>query len=519
MHHDDVKSEAKANPFVPKRRLVEFAIGLQHEHQGRMNKLPLSHYVALFLIFSALPLQSTSRSLNLSSSDSDSCFAKNHRPARTTTFTMPHRHRASRHQAVAFASKHIDGDMILSMLSRMTSYFCSMVDPNTNRFYYRCLPTSGRRIHGHCPVRDLGSAWDTATLLNFWSHSETQPESYKATSNKLSDAVTTTINAYNGPLWLAFTDSHNRRCVSIPSKVLREPSTIAHSAFLVLASVGARRLSILDPKESNVPIDSLVGGILSMQQSDTGAFATQFGDDDIYRGIEFYPGEAMLALLDAFEISGNMPGILSPATRTDIIPAVQRAFLFYSDYYHQGYVSEHYTSFFGNWQAQCFSKLFVALEREEMKHALRDDNVTSSVVANYLFELCDPIIMSDPWQLLRKGQFAELSTVEIACGLEAIADGCRVALELYSESVSLDSAAQERLTRYWQYVESAVRFLSVVQNAVPVGVVGSGGLCYALNVPEQRLDVTGHAVNALIKVYNVHNTLSPHVTDKSTIVT
>jgi hypothetical protein len=359
-------------------------------------------------------------------------------------------------------------------------------------------------------------------LLNFWSHhsGETLPENYQAMSNTLSNAVAVTVNAYNGPLWNTFRDSHNRQCVALTSKLLRESSTIAHSAFLILSSVGALRLSTLDPKDSDVPIESLIRGIISMRQPDSGAFAIRFGDDDIYGGIEFYPGEAMLALLDAYEISGQLPGILSPSTRIEIIPAVQHAFLFYSDFYRQGYVSDRYTSFFGNWQVQCFSKLFDVLEREEVKRTSIDEIVTLSVVADYIFELCDAIIESDPWRLLRKGEYAELSTVEIACGLEAIADGCRIALELYSESVSLDSAAQERLTRYWQYVESAVQFLSSVQNAVPVGAaVGSGGLCYTLDVPEQRLDVTGHAVNALIKVYDVQNALSPHATSKSTTVT
>jgi len=464
----------------------------------------------------------TQKSLAFNLSFPNTCFASQ-RPTtdsfpsdRILNHIMPHRHRRQAVQAVTFASRqHVDGDMVLVMLSRMTAYFHSMVDPNKKRFYYRCLPESGRRIHGHCPVRDLGSAWDTATLLNFWRHSETKPEHYSAMSSKLSAAVATTVNAYNGPMWLSFEDSQNRQCVAIPSKLLREPTNIAHSAFLILASVGALRLSILK-NDSDVPIDSLTRGILSMQQLDTGAFAIQFRDDDIYRGIEFYPGEAMLALLDVLEMSNDAHGILSPSTSADIVPAVQRAFLFYSDYYRQGNVSDRYTSFFGNWQVQCFSKLFDALEREETKTAPSANSVTSSMVADYILELCDAIIESNPWQLLLKGEFAELSTVEIACGLEAIADGCRVALQLYSESVALDSAAQERLTRYWQYVESAVRFLCVVQNAVPAETVGNGGLGHALHVSEQRLDVTGHAVNALIKVYGVQNTLSPQATSKST---
>jgi hypothetical protein len=57
-------------------------------------------------------------------------------------------------------------------------------------------------------------------------------------------------------------------------------------------------------------------------------------------------------------------------------------------------------------------------------------------------------------------------------------------------------------------MEKPVSFLSAVQNQVPSGAsAGSGGLGHALKMSEQRLDVTGHAVNALIKLYKVHQDL------------
>jgi hypothetical protein len=79
-----------------------------------------------------------------------------------------------------------------------------------------------------------------------------------------------------------------------------------------------------------------------------GEFAIHFGNDDILRGIEFYPGEAMLALLDAYETSADSPDLLSPSARMEIVPALQRAILFYLAYSCQDNVVEPYTSFFGN---------------------------------------------------------------------------------------------------------------------------------------------------------------------------
>jgi hypothetical protein len=99
---------------------------------------------------------------------------------------------------------------------------------------------------------------------------------------------------------------------------------------------------------------------------------------------------------------------------------------------------------------------------------------------------------------LLKGRWNHLSTVEIACGLEALAEGTRVATVQESNNAQV----------YWQIMEKPVSFLSAVQNQVPVGAsAGSGGLGHALKVSEQRLDVTGHAVNALIKLYMVHQDL------------
>lgn len=392
---------------------------------------------------------------------------------------------------------HIDCDTILSMLARMTNYFHSMVDPRTDRFYYRCLPEAGRHIHGHSPIRDLASSWNTANCLSFWGENDIQPQ----VRSELYDAVVATIEAYSGE---SSFQTFGNSCAALSPKLLREQSTIAHSAFLILSTVGALRLPLLNAETCTVPIEDLVNGILSMQR-DNGAFTIQFGSDDIYQGIEFYPGEAMLALVDALDV-------VSPARRQDIVAAVRRAFVFYADYYRQGHVRKSYISFFGNWQVNCFAKLIDVLrEEEEITPAvsagdgLAASSVTSTVVTNYVLELCDAIVSSDPWQRLHRGDYDMLATVEIACGLEAIAEGNRIALKADSEAIHSD--VMNRVSLYWRYVEHAVQFLLTVQDQLQLGAVGFGGLCHGIDMVEQRLDVTGHAVNALIKVYEVHNTL------------
>ena len=374
---------------------------------------------------------------------------------------------------------------IKDMLEKIAVYMDSMVDPESNRFYYRCLPASGQKVHGHSPIRDLGTAWDTTTLLQHFRSNRINID--PQLEKRLSDAVDSTIKAYVGS-WIHFRDVNGRSGVAISSEKLQETSNIAHSAFLILATTGAIRLNLLDAKlQQDIPLDQLVQGILSMQEQETGAFRIQFGSSDIFKGIEFYPGEALLALMSAYDSEGN----ISPETRNQILPAALHAFDYYSAYYHQGNVDDFYTSFFANWQVQTFDRL-----RSLVDNASYEGKDLLNRIARYVFELCDDIVDSTPWKRLVVHRYSALATVEIACGLEALADGTRLAVQLNDI---------DRAKYYWNSIQSAVRFLVVVQNQVPhsEGVPGYGGLGHGVGVLEQRLDVTGHTINALVKVYRI----------------
>jgi len=376
---------------------------------------------------------------------------------------------------------------LLDMLSRMTTYFHSMVDPRTDRFYYRCLPVSQKRIHEHCAIRDMGSAWDTVTLLRFWREESDLPEATKA---RLSAAVCRTIEAFSS----SFESTKHGNFITLDRKLMLEPPNIAHNAFLILATVGAVRLGLLEDNEQKKvlpPINDLANSILAMQQ-ENGAFRIHFDHDDIYSGIEFYPGEACLALLDAREVASNHPSLLSADSRQAIVPAMERAFAFYSNFYYEGNVGSRYTSFFGNWQVQSFVRLWDSLRDRRDSESVQE----ASAIADYILDLCCGIVASQPWKALAHGSYDRLSTVEIACGLEALADGTLVALECSQKKLA---------SQYWHAVVQAVHFLEAVQEQVPKDSVGYGGLGYGLQVQEQRLDVTGHAVNALTKVYKVHH--------------
>jgi hypothetical protein len=102
------------------------------------------------------------------------------------------------------------------------------------------------------------------------------------------------------------------------------------------------------------------------------------------------------------------------------------------------------------------------------------------------------IIESHSWKMLCRGRsfYPNLNSVEIGCGLDALALGMRVVAR---------GDDKELLSRYANH---AIQYLRHVQDQVrPDAPVGYGGLGYGgIQVLEQRLDVTGHAMSALVKL-------------------
>jgi hypothetical protein len=382
--------------------------------------------------------------------------------------------------------------MVQKLLQEMTLFFSGMVDSTTDdtkRFYYMCLPQEGRRNHHHMPIRDLAAAWDATKLLQYWRvfngsvHDEMAPN-----TQILEDAVYDTLQFYAASMKDVSTEKEQQVKILNPT-ILKEPSNIAHSALFLLAACGAVRLSILDSRLDSdnilVSLDGLLLGIMSMQQSD-GAFLPEFGNkaNDVYQSIEFLPGEAMVALMDVYELdSCGCDLALQPTTRNSILPTMERASIFYSNLY---YTQDMDTNF-SIWQIQAFSRLFF------WKY---DNSQIDRKLADLVLDMSRDIVSSNAWKFeLSRGTsfYPNLNTIEIACGLDAIADGAKVALL---------SGEEEPYSLCMQNIRNAICFLEWSQDRVRSDrEIGRGGLGDGgVQIFEQRLDVTGHAVSALTKV-------------------
>jgi hypothetical protein len=355
----------------------------------------------------------------------------------------------------------VDDDEATRMIRDMAGFFQFMVDPEKQRFYYECR--QGERFHQIHPIRDLAAAWDATKALPFLGPNETHRD-----DALFKQAILHTLQSYSvgpTPIGRGFM-VHN----------LPEPSNIAHSALMLLSYTGALRLGLLNPNDASSVLNGLAQGILSMQQ-ENGAFATEFHNtDSVYQGIDFYPGEAMLALVEIHQFGLDVPGLLDATTQEAIVPTLHRALDFYSHYYRTQEPATNYNI----WQIQAFARL---------------EKTKTPPILEYITEMCHDIVSSKAWKYeLARGRsfYPNLQTVEIACGLDALLDGI--------------GAADPPPGLWLRQAQNAIDFLRWSLDKVPENV--KGGLGYGgVLVMEQRLDVTGHAMSALTKWKKIQQTL------------
>ena len=355
----------------------------------------------------------------------------------------------------------------------------------------------------------------------------------------LQKGVATTLAAYNQGICQVTHNNIEGPPVSlIDSQFLQEQSTIGHSAFFILATLGIENDSSSTVDNSRLQtgndgvVDSFVRGILSMQRPKDGAFAIRFpkqldsiqdqrndappdDDSNVYNGIEFFPGEAMVALMEAYGMEDNVHSriVLDESTRQAILPAMMRAFDFYSNHYYQGNVDANYPI----WQVQAFSRLYLAISQHHQHEERLLDGTKQ--VGTYVLDLCQDIVNSRAWKEMKRGSpfYPNLQTLEISCGLDALAIGMRVASHLLMDEVEIDSSRSSRdlgdtKELFWYHSKNAITYLKYMQDLVPQGNVGHGGLGFGgLQVIEQRLDVAGHTLSALIKLHEDNSSVTGHV--------
>jgi hypothetical protein len=323
----------------------------------------------------------------------------------------------------------------------MFDWYKGMIDSSTGRFLYLYDPEHEVTIGDGESIRDIATVWDVEVLSAFLGR------------NDLQDVILRSLE-YFGRLIV------ERDGVAFVAP-RDEPPSIAHSAFLVLALA---RSELPDKRRRFAP---LIDGILRQQRKD-GSYKIFFGPEPD-TGEELYPAEAMLALLEAYRLTEN-------ARHLD---SVERGFAHYKrEYYDQGRVQPDVLVFFANWQSQTGRLLFEATAKPEVKDLVRA----------FLFELHDRVIESGLYDHVARQPEAQ-ACVEVACGLEGLADAYAIAA----------SRHDRRTSNYRRCIRAALDFLVRAQRTTGCTDRERGGFGGSLANRTQRIDVTGHVSSGFIK--------------------
>jgi hypothetical protein len=323
----------------------------------------------------------------------------------------------------------------------MFEWYKGMVDESTGRLLYLYDPENDVTIGDGEPIRDIAAIWDIEVLSAFLGRDDLRP------------------------LIRRSLDYFRRLIVERDEYAIVAPrgkqSSIAHSAFLALA---LSRSEFPDKIQRLAP---LIDGILRQQRKD-GSYKIFF-DAEPDSGEELYPAEAMLSLLEAYRLTSD----------SRHLDSVERSFTHYKrEYYDRGRVQPDIIVFFANWQSQAGRLLFEATAKPTVKDLVRA----------FLFELHDRIIVSGFYDRVARQPEAQ-ACVEVACGLEGLADAYAIAA----------SSRDRRTADYRRCAQTMLDFLLRAQRTTACTDRERGGFGGSLVNREQRIDVTGHAASGFIK--------------------
>ena len=331
--------------------------------------------------------------------------------------------------------------MLGDRLRLMFDWYKGMVDESTGRLLYLYDPENDVTIGDGELIRDIAAIWDIEVLSAFLGRDDLRPLIRRSL-----DYFRRLIVERDGYTIVA---SRGRQ------------SSIAHSAFLALA---LSRSEFPDKIQRLAP---LTDGILRQQRKD-GSYKIFF-DAELDSGEELYPAEAMLSLLEAYRLTRD----------ARYLDSVERSFAHYKRaYYDRGRVQSDFLVFFANWQSQAGRLLFEATTKPKVKDLVRA----------FLFELHDLAIESGFYDRVARQPEAQ-ACVEVACGLEGLADAYAIA-----------ALSEDRRTgAYRRCVLTALGFLMRAQRTTSCTDRERGGFGGSLAIREQRIDVTGHVASGFIK--------------------
>jgi hypothetical protein len=310
---------------------------------------------------------------------------------------------------------------------------------------YEYSPARNSYITDNNHLRQLATLWAMTELEQF------------RTSNALSPLIRRTIGHY-----LDQAICEGIRCHLSPP----DGGNIAHSAFMLLTLK-----SFPDYPDAATWRKKIAAAILGRQRDD-GSYRIYFDDrkDD---GLDYYPGETMLALMQYHAQSGDVKALQS----------VERAFPFYRSYWRG-----NRTTAFIPWHSQANLLLYRATKNPE--------------IPAFVFEMND-------W-LIANFQVTGSEYPDLLGGFRRPSPGCSTSayLEGLNDAyvLAVETGDVMHREKYREAILNATRFLLTTQYTPENSFYlvnpsqAIGGFRTSLTNNVQRIDHTQHAVRAMMKV-------------------
>lgn len=348
--------------------------------------------------------------------------------------------------------EEINNNLLLSRIKLIPEWFSNNVDKKTGRSEYMYYPDDDKYSKDNNHVRQMASTWSMAYLKNYFKNPD------------LDKIIEKNLEYYS-----KLTICERGLCrVEIDGK-----SSLAYNAFLILAL-----LEKDDNPEKDVLTKSLVNKILSLQrkngsyQTDLKSAFDSYGDSED-SGIDFYPGEAMLALIKYYQKTGDQR----------VLESVKRAFYFYRTYWRN-----NQSTAFVPWHIQADFILYQATENPE--------------VSEFILEMSDWILgtqtVGSPYPDKNGGFYSPNPNNSTFVQIEGLNDAYVLAKEL---------GDQEREKKYSEAIKKAIEYLLMSQFTqnntfyLENPKKALGGFRSSPASIEQRIDFMQHAAFALIKTY------------------
>lgn len=337
----------------------------------------------------------------------------------------------------------ITPDTLRNSLKITTDWYKNNINENTKIFNYQYDPTTQTYLQDKNFVRQLATGW-AMTNVELYLHNNV-PETF---INPFIDYYVKRMQYKDNYAFL---------------ELRKDDACLAYNAFLIQILLNSNY------PNKEILIEKLANGILHVQRND-GSYQTDMLNPEKKSGIDYYPGEAMLALINLYKTTKN----------ENYLKSIEKAFPYYRDYWRS-----HKNTAFVPWQTEAYAGLIEYNNNNELQEFIIEMN-------NWLLE--KQILTGDSHKI---GGFGPLEPNSASLVyLEGINDAYRMLLtrsndkeliKKYKHAIALGT----RYTLQTQYTTKNAYF--------PNSHIIIGGFRGGITRYEVRIDMTQHGSMAVLK--------------------